>query len=305
MSTSIQSPLDDFLNFLRMERSLSFNTVQSYENDLKRYIRFLEDREILEVKEVRPDHIKKFLSLLLQLGLVPSSLARNLTAIRMFHKYLVGENLVRTNPTDMIDAPKLSKYLPDVLDQNEVEKLLTQPDETTPLGSRDKALLEFMYATGVRVSEVIHFKQSDLFPKEQVIRVFGKGSKERIVPIGRSALRYVGIYQRTTRIILVKQADSKDFLFLNSRGRSISRMGVWKIIKSYAQRAGIKKNVSPHTLRHSFATHLLEGGADLRAVQEMLGHSDISTTQIYTHVDRSYLKEVHRSFHPREQGFSH
>jgi integrase/recombinase XerD len=217
----------------------------------------------------------------------------------------VGENLVKTNPTDGIDAPKLSKYLPDVLDQNEIEKLLGQPDDSTPLGVRDKALLEFMYATGVRVSEVIHFKQSDLFPGEEVIRVFGKGSKERIVPIGRSALHDVAIYQKTARIILAKRGDSKDYLFLNSRGTFISRMGVWKIIQGYVRNAGIKKHVSPHTLRHSFATHLLEGGADLRAVQEMLGHSDISTTQIYTHVDRSYLKEVHRSFHPREQGFSH
>ncbi|MDZ7260898.1 MAG: tyrosine recombinase XerD, partial [candidate division KSB1 bacterium] len=234
-------------------------------------------------------------------GLAPSSMARNLSAIRMFHRFLMGENITYRDPTETILLPKLSKRLPTVLDIWEVEKLLEQPDVSQPLGLRDRALLEFLYATGVRASELISLKQSQLFFPQGFVRVFGKGAKERMVPIGEQAIFYVQHYQNTTRMVLAQRGLSTDVLFLNRRGQPLSRMGLWKILRFYVLKAGIAKSVSPHTLRHSFATHLLEGGADLRAVQEMLGHADISTTQIYTHLDREYLKEVHRRFHPREK----
>ncbi len=200
---------------------------------------------------------------------------------------------------EKVSAPKVSKSLPNVLNINEIESILSEPDVSKKLGLRDKALLETFYACGLRVSELINLKISDLFLKEEMIRVFGKGSKERFVPIGSSAIKWIEEYLKNSRPLLEKKAKSQHVLFLNSRGTKLSRMGVWKIVDKYAKLAGIKKEVHPHTFRHSFATHLLEGGADLRAVQEMLGHVDISTTQIYTHIDRDYIKQVHRDFHPR------
>jgi integrase/recombinase XerD len=210
------------------------------------------------------------------------------------------ENHAQTDPAKPVESPKLWRKLPVVLDQNEMEKLLKQPDVTSFLGIRDRAILEFLYATGVRISELLNLKRSNLLFEVGFVRVWGKGEKERVIPVGDVAIEWVEKYLEESRPHF-KSADSRDTVFLNVRGSSLSRMGVWKILKKYVNLAGIKKRVSPHTLRHSFATHLLEGGADLRAVQEMLGHADISTTQIYTHLDREYLKEVLREFHPREK----
>ena len=298
--------LRSYIHFLELEKNAAANTVASYKLDLTRYLEYLEARGIskseripLGPERVKEQHVTAFLAMLWEIGLSPSSVARTLSSIKMFHKFLIGEQITRTNPTENIDTPKLSKTLPEVLNQDEIEAILNQPNTIEPLGIRDKAILETMYATGMRVSELTMLKKSNIFPNEGIVRVFGKGSKERLVPIGRSALKWIARYLNEIRGNLSKHGSGQDVLFLNARGRPLSRMAIWNIVREYTLKAGIKKEVHPHTFRHSFATHLLEGGADLRAVQEMLGHSDISTTQIYTHVDREYLKEVHRTFHPR------
>jgi integrase/recombinase XerD len=276
--------------------------------DLKRYLKFLTDEKVSSLEEIREDHITNLIGQLSGLGLKAISIARNLTAIKSFHKFLAREGYTQSDPASVIESPKLWRKLPVVLDQHEMEKLLDQSMEDAyskkgkplPLHLRDKAILEFLYATGVRISELIDMKRKNLLLEVGLVRVIGKGQKERIVPIGEKAIKSVEEYLSDLRPRLANQ-NSQDVLFLNRRGRRFSRMGVWKILRKYVNKAGIKKKVSPHTIRHSFATHLLEGGADLRAVQEMLGHADISTTQIYTHLDREYLKEVHKTFHPREK----
>jgi integrase/recombinase XerD len=298
--------LNDFLNHLSLEAGLSPNTVESYKIDLKRYIRFLGDEKVSSLEEIKEDHITKLIGQLSRMGLKATSIARNLAAIKSFHKFLVREGYTESDPAGALESPKLWRKLPVVLDQHEMERLLDQSMENAyskkgkPLHLRDKAILEFLYATGVRISELIGVKRKNLLLEVGLVRVIGKGQKERVVPIGEKAIKSVEEYQSDLRPRLANQ-DSQDVLFLNRRGGRFSRMGVWKILRKYVNRAGIKKKVSPHTIRHSFATHLLEGGADLRAVQEMLGHADISTTQIYTHLDREYLKEVHKTFHPREK----
>jgi integrase/recombinase XerD len=232
---------------------------------------------------------------------------RCISSLNGFHKFMLGEGVAQKNPMEGIDVPRLARSLPDVLSQAEVEAILNQFDGEIERASgrkkrlllRDRAILEVLYATGMRVSELIILKQRDLLESEETVRVFGKGSKERLVPIGKSALRWIEKYRTGCRRELEKKGEGQDALFLNARGRPMTRMAIWKIVQAYTKMAGIGKEVHPHTFRHSFATHLLEGGADLRAVQEMLGHSDISTTQIYTHIDREYLKEVHRTYHPR------
>ena len=297
-----------FLNHLSLERSLSPNTVESYRIDLKRYLKFLKEEKISSLEEIKEDHITKLIGILSRLGLKATSIARNLAAIKSFHKFLAREGYTQSDPASAIESPKLWRKLPVVLDQHEMEKLLDQPTEavdvkkggTVRLRLRDKAILEFLYATGVRISELVGIKRKNLLLEVGLVRVIGKGQKERVVPIGEKAIKSVEEYLSDLRPKLANQ-NSQDVLFLNRRGRQLSRMGLWKILRKYVNQAGIKKRVSPHTIRHSFATHLLEGGADLRAVQEMLGHADISTTQIYTHLDREYLKEVHRTFHPREK----
>ncbi|MGA2624576.1 MAG: site-specific tyrosine recombinase XerD [Bacteroidota bacterium] len=291
--------LRSYIHFLEVEKNASENTVESYKRDLVRYLQFLESRGIKSSDKIKDADISAFLSTLYDLGLGPKSISRNFSTIKGFHKFLMGEKISATDPTQNIDAPKLSRTLPDVLNQNEIEAILHQPDTIGPRGIRDKAILETMYATGVRVSELISLKQSEVYFDVGAVRVFGKGSKERIVPIGKIALEWIEKYQRQARSELARKGRGRDVLFLNARGRPMSRMAIWNIVHAYTLKAGIKKEVHPHTFRHSFATHLLEGGADLRAVQEMLGHADISTTQIYTHIDREYLKEVHRTFHPR------
>jgi integrase/recombinase XerD len=294
-----------FIDFLRVERSLAQNTQVAYQTDLKRYLAFLVPFNIDRPDKITPLHIVKYINLMNDLGLELSSIARNLSAIRMFHKFLLGENFTESDPTQSITFPKLSQTLPNVLDILEVETILMQPDTGDVLGSRDRAMLEFLYATGVRVAELLSVRQADLFFDQEFVRVFGKGSKERIIPIGEEAIKNVVDYQKSARVILATRGFDRDVLFLNARGKPMTRMGFWKILRKYLAQAGIKKQVSAHTFRHSFATHLLEGGADLRAVQEMLGHVDISTTQIYTHLDREYLKQVHQKFHPREKYAKH
>jgi len=299
----MDSYIEDFTNFLSLERNLAKNTVEAYASDLNRYAKFLLARGLTHFNDVRSADIIAYLTGLQQEKLSSLTVARNLSALRMFHRYLMSENITHSNPTDTISSPRLASRLPIVMDQFEIEKLIAQPDTTTPLGMRDRALLEFAYATGVRVSELISVKLSDLFFDEQVARIFGKGSKARIVPVGEQAIASVSEYCSTSRPVLLKEDHRVTTLFVNSRGKPLTRMGFWKILRKYVLEAGIKKHVSPHTIRHSFATHLIEGGADLRAVQEMLGHVNIASTQIYTHLDREYLKEVHRTFHPREQEY--
>ncbi len=291
--------LRTYFHFLELEKNSSPNTIASYKLDLARYFDFLETKSISHLDKIKEKYVSQFLSLLYETGLGARSVARNLSSIRMFHRFAVGEGLTQNDPTQNIDTPKLPKTLPDVLSQDEIETILCQPNTAKRLGIRDKAILETMYATGMRVTEVITLKQSNVYKDEGIVRVFGKGSKERIVPIGRSALEWIEKYTLQVRPTLSKMGSGQDVVFLNARGKPMSRMAVWNILRACTLSSGIKKDVHPHTIRHSFATHLLEGGADLRAVQEMLGHVDISTTQIYTHIDREYLKEVHRTFHPR------
>jgi len=291
--------LRSYIHYLEVEKNASENTVSSYKRDLVRYLQFLDGKGTVAFDKIKDTDISKFLSMLFDLGLAPKSISRNCSAIKGFHKFLVNERITTNNPTENIDTPKLARTLPDVLNQHEVEAILNQPNTIDPLGIRDKAILETMYAAGLRVTELITLRQTEVFPDMGAVRVFGKGSKERLVPIGKIALEWIGKYQREVRSKLARKGRGQDVLFLNVRGRPMSRMAIWNIVHDYTVRAGIKKEVHPHTFRHSFATHLLEGGADLRAVQEMLGHADISTTQIYTHIDREYLKEVHRTFHPR------
>lgn len=291
------SPTETFLVSLALERGLSDMTVEAYRRDLARYDDFLLARRAA-VGTARPRDVSAFLALLSDLGLAPASINRHLSAVRSLYNQLLREGAVPSNPAAPVERAIAARRLPHALAVHDVERLLAAPDRSTPLGSRDAALLEFLYATGVRVTELVTFPLSGLLLQERLIRVIGKGRKERLVPIGAPACERVVSYMEGARRALVRGRDP-GILFLNSRGRPLTRMGFWKILRGHVRAAGIRARVSPHTLRHSFATHLLEGGANLRDVQEMLGHADITTTQIYTKVDRSYLREVHRTFHPR------
>lgn len=291
--------LKEYLTTLKLERNLSGNTVSSYKNDISSLLGFLKTLDITDPSRVSKKELNSFFSSLNKTGLSSNSAARYYSSIKGFFRYLFIQNYIKENPMEKVSSPKLKKGLPLVLSVTEVDSILSSPDTSNVLGLRDKALLELLYACGVRVSELLGLKVSDLFFNEEMIRVFGKGSKERLVPVGRSAVEWVKKYLIKSRPMLEKKYKSENFLFLNKKGTKLSRMGIWKIVDKYVKHAGIKKEVHPHTFRHSFATHLLEGGADLRAVQEMLGHADISTTQIYTHIDREYIKQMHKDFHPR------
>ncbi len=295
----MQEILQDFINYLKLERNVSPNTIAAYRNDLNRYIQFLDEQRIHEASRITLQNIQQFVSVLTDLGLSPRSLARNLSSIRSFHEYMLGEDITQNDPTELLQSPRLPKRLPQVLDLPEIEAILEQIDVQTNKGIRDRAIIETLYSSGLRVSELIALKMADVFMEQQVLRIMGKGSKERIVPFGKRAAAEIQRYLTGVRSVLLRFAKSKDCVFLNLRGAPLSRMGIWKIIQQYVRAAGIRKPISPHVFRHSFATHLLEGGANLRDVQEMLGHADISTTQIYTHLDREYLIEQHRSYHPR------
>jgi len=291
--------LKEYLVHLKLEKNLSSNTVSSYKTDLTSFITYLKDKNVDDPSEIKSDHISAFFKLIKEFGLSGTSSARYFSSLKGFFLFLIKNKYILKNPIEKISSPKLSKKLPSVLDVSEVEKILSQPDISDKLGLRDKAILELFYACGTRVSELINLKVNDLFLSDEIIRVLGKGNKERLIPIGSSAINWINEYLKLSRPLLMKKSRSENYLFLNSRSSKLSRMGIWKIIDRYVKEAGIEKEVHPHTFRHSFATHLLEGGADLRAVQEMLGHADISTTQIYTHIDRDYIKQVHKQFHPR------
>ncbi len=291
--------LKEYLTILRFEKNLSDNTVKSYETDLKKVISFLHENEITDFNEVNADLISQFFERQREEGIDSSTVARYMSSIKGFWEYLEYNKYIIKNPTEKLVSVKKSRKLPAVLSFEEVDSILNTPDTSNILGLRDKAILELFYSSGLRVSELINLKMSDLFFDDEVIRVFGKGSKERVVPVGGSAVKWINEYLKSSRPFLMKKNKSENFIFLNKRGTKLSRMWIWKIFNQYAKDAGIKKEIHPHTFRHSFATHLLEGGADLRAVQEMLGHADISTTQIYTHIDRDYIKQVHRDHHPR------
>ncbi len=297
----MQHLVQDYINYLTIERNLSGNTLDAYRNDLGRYCQYLQEEGIKRPDQIDINIIQKFINTLADIGLVASSLSRNFSSIRSFHKFLMGENIVQTNPAELLQSPRLPARLPKILDLNEIEAILETIDINTNKGIRDRSIIETLYSTGLRVSELTTLEMNSIFFQHNVIRVIGKGSKERIVPFGDRAKKYLKNYISAVRSLLLRSTKSGDILFLNMRGTPLSRMGVWKIIQQYVKLAGIRKQVSPHVFRHSFATHLLEGGANLRAVQEMLGHSDISTTQIYTHLDREYLIEQHRTFHPRWQ----
>lgn len=296
-----------FTNYLRTEKSLSENTISAYSLDIDRFFKFCkEEKFVSNLKNISEETVTDFLSYLHKSGNKTNnqynskSLARFISSLKSFFKYLESEKQVFVNPLENIETPKTKRILPDVLSIEEIELMFSKPDLSKKLELRDKALMETMYASGLRVSEVINLEISNIFFNEGYVRIFGKGSKERIVPIGRTALKFITKYINESRINL-KNKKSFDFLFLNFRGSKLSRMGILDIIKKHCLSAGIKKSVHPHTLRHSFATHLLQGGADIRIIQEMLGHSDISTTQIYTHVDKDYLIEIHKTFHPRDK----
>ncbi|MCE5249866.1 site-specific tyrosine recombinase XerD [bacterium] len=289
----------EYLTYLEVELGLSANTLEAYLHNVNRYISFLAARGTGNPNAVDKQTVLEFIDHLKSLGLSLNSIARNFSAVRSYHLFLYREHLAKGNPTETVELLTIHRNLPDVLSVDEVIRLIEIPDMAEPLGLRDRAMLEFAYATGVRVSELINMTLQNILFDENLVRITGKGSKERIVPLGETAKAKILEYMNHVRPSLAEKRGSKDVLFLNSRGKPLSRMGFWKILRKYVILAGITKHTSPHTLRHSFATHLLEGGANIRVVQELLGHSSISTTEIYTHVDREYLKEVHRSFHPR------
>ena len=290
--------LEQFQDHLAVEKGASPRTSEAYLRDIARFATFCVTKGAREPGEASARILRDYVYHLKDLGLSPSSIRRNVSAVRSYFRFMLAEGALVRDPSERLEAPKRWRTLPEVLTVEETEALLAAPSLDEPLAFRDRAMLELAYGAGLRVSEWITLSTRDVLMDDHLVRVFGKGSKERLVPIGRKAIAAVAIYLRELRPRLEK-GQGKGILFLNARGEPLSRMGAWKILRKYVVMAGITKPVSPHTLRHSFATHLLEGGADLRAVQEMLGHSDISTTQIYTHVDREFLRSVHRQYHPR------
>ncbi|HVZ77994.1 MAG TPA: site-specific tyrosine recombinase XerD [Gemmatimonadaceae bacterium] len=290
--------LERFQEFLALEQGSSPRTQEAYARDIARLVLYAMTKGAAGPVDITSRMLREFIYHLKDLGLAPSSIRRGVSAVRTYCRFLLADGVIVRDPSERLETPKKWRTLPDVLTVEEVERLLAEPTLDDPMYFRDRAMLELAYGAGLRVSEWITIGVKDLLLEDGVVRVFGKGSKERLVPIGRSAIASLAIYVRELRPRLEK-GKGRGVLFLNARGEPLSRMGAWLILRKYVERAHIVKPVSPHTLRHSFATHLLEGGADLRAVQEMLGHADISTTQIYTHVDREYLQGVHRQYHPR------
>jgi integrase/recombinase XerD len=290
--------LEGFRDFLSLEAGHSANTVEAYLRDLRRLGEFAVSRGVRDPARVGRPLLRDFVFLLKDLGLSAATIRRAVSAIRTYYGFLVGEGRVSENPSDRLETPRRGRSLPDTLSVREVEALLAAPGIDHPLGWRDRALLELGYGAGLRVSELCGLGLTDLLLPESLVRVFGKGGKQRLVPIGRTTIGAVSVYLHSLRPTL-DHGKTGGRVLLNARGEPLTRVGAWGIVKRATERAGITKRVTPHTLRHSFATHLLEGGADLRAVQEMLGHADLSTTQIYTHVDREYLRSVHKQYHPR------
>ena len=290
--------LDQFLHYLIVEKGLSKNTIEAYSHGLTRFLTHLREKGVQEIQNVDKFHIRSFLLVLRKKNLNTRSIVRNLVAIRTFFRFLIQEGILESNPVEELESPKMARTLPEILTLKEIEQVLEQPDLQTPLGTRDRAMLEILYATGMRVSELTQLPIQQVNLEGGYVLLYGKGSKERIVPLGSEAMNWVAVYLKTARGILSKGKESPS-LFINRSGKGMSRQGFWKNLKNYARRSGLYKRITPHLLRHSFASHLLERGADLRSVQMMLGHADISTTQIYTHVTGERLKKVHKQYHPR------
>jgi integrase/recombinase XerD len=288
-----------FKSYLQLEKSLSENSVDAYLRDIDKLTQYLSiSSPELKPGELSLQHLERFLEWIAKLGMTPSSQSRIISGIRNFYKYCLQEQISNTDPSALLETPKLAKHLPDILSFSEIELMSNSIDVSTPEGVRNKAIIETIYSCGLRVSELVTLRLSCLYFDAGYIRIIGKGDKERLVPIGTYAIKYINIYRETIRVHLPGVPGHEDFVFLNRRGSKLSRIMIFMIIKEIAKKAGIKKNISPHTLRHSFATHLVEGGADLRAVQEMLGHESITTTEIYTHLDREYLRNTLQQFHP-------
>ncbi len=291
--------IDEFITYISVERGLAKNTLLAYRRDLNKYAKVLKAAKFALPDGITREHISGYMFALKKEGLTTTTICRNLAAIKMFHRFLVRENLAKEDPTTLLETPKLWKRVPEVLTQREVDAMLNLIAGAKGLqAKRDIAMLELLYASGLRVSEIVDLKILSVDPDVGFVRAIGKGSKERIIPVGKKAIVSLRVYLEKARPKLLKGKDS-DALFVSRLGKKMSRVSVWNMIKMYARLSGIKKNIKPHTMRHTFATHLLEHGADLRSVQEMLGHADISTTQIYTHVDKERLKSVHKEFHPR------
>jgi integrase/recombinase XerD len=289
-----------FRHYLQLERSLSANSVEAYEHDVAKFQQYLELSAISAGPvEVTAGHITGFLQYVGELGLSAYSQARMLSGLKAFYRYLLLENLIEHDPSHLVEGPRLGRKLPDTLSVPEIDELFSVIDLSTPEGTRNRAMLEVLYGSGLRVTELVELKLTNVYAELGFLRVTGKGNKERLVPIGRDALRQLDLYVDHVRCHVPVKKDYENYVFLNRRGQGLTRVMVFLIIKDLAQKAGIQKNISPHTFRHSFATHLVEGGADLRAVQEMLGHESITTTEIYTHLDRDYLKQIIQDFHPR------
>lgn len=295
---AINNILMDYLHYLKVERGLSENTINSYGIDLKLFLEYLRENEILSFKQVNKEVIVNYMQAEKNNNKANSSILRSVSSLRKFFQYLAQEKIIEKDPMLLIDTPKKKQHLPQVLTKEEVEKLLHSPNTGQVLGLRDRAMLELMYATGLRISEIINLKLEDLHLTMGTLQTLGKGHKERIVPVGDEAIKWVNRYLEEARPKLLKQKRS-NYLFLNFHGNNLTRQGVWKNLKAEVRKAGIQKNITPHTLRHSFATHILENGADLRIVQELLGHADISTTQIYTHLSNKQLADIYNRAHPR------
>ncbi len=285
--------------WLQLEKSLSDNSVEAYIRDIEKLTQFLQDRPPLKSPDkINLKDLQHFIKWIAELGMTASSQARIISGIRSFYKYCLTENITTNDPTLLLEAPKLKRSLPDVLTYEEIEQIIAQIDLSKPEGGRNKAILETLYGCGLRVSELVNLKISQIYSEVGFIRIIGKGDKERLVPIGSSAIKYIDIYKKQIRIHVAPKPGQEDILFLNNRGSRLSRVMIFLLLKDLVKKAGIKKNISPHSFRHSFATHLVEGGADLRAVQEMLGHASITTTEIYTHLDREFLRKTLENFHP-------
>ncbi|MCE0454962.1 MULTISPECIES: site-specific tyrosine recombinase XerD [Staphylococcus] len=294
----METIIEEYLKFIQIEKGLSENTIGAYRRDLKKYQLYMQEQKIAHIDFIDRQTIQECLGSLIDQGASAKSIARFISTIRSFHQFALREKYAAKDPTVLIETPKYEKKLPDVLDVEEVIQLLETPDLTKNNGYRDRTILELLYATGMRVTELIQIEIDDVNLIMGFVKVFGKGNKERIIPLGDTVIEYLDTYINTVRPQLLKKTVT-NVLFLNLHGRPLTRQGIWKLIKQYGLRANITKTLTPHTLRHSFATHLLENGADLRAVQEMLGHSDISTTQLYTHVSKTQIRQMYNQFHPR------
>lgn len=291
----------EFSNYLTLERSLSKNSIEAYIHDVTLLQQYLEISKLsLSPAAITTKHLQGFLQYINELGMSAHSQARILSGIKGFFKYLMAEEIIDKDPTTLIEGPRLGRKLPDTLSYEEIVQLLEAIDLSTPEGGRNRAMLEILYSSGLRVSELVELKRANVYFDLGFLRVVGKGNKERLVPIGKDAMKFLKIYLEEIRVHTPVQKGFEHFVFLNKAGKKLSRVSVFLLVKSLAARIGLHKSISPHTFRHSFATHLIEGGADLRAVQEMLGHESITTTEIYTHLDRDYLRQVIREFHPRK-----